>query len=203
VRVAVTDRTDEVGIDAIVAPAFASATRACEALGARVVTLPAPWSVDPDDLGAVLMTEAWAHHSAQREHHDRYRPAIAEFFETARAFTDARPYLSAQARRAEGTARWEQWFRDHRVDAVLEPTLPIVPHARGSGYERGHAGGPGDPLISLTAMWDMTGMPVAALPITWEAGVSLIAPRGAEAALVQVAVDLQEHELGPPAWPSA
>ena len=32
------------------------------------------------------------------------------------------------------------------------------------GYETGHAGGEGDPLIALTAMWDITGFPVAALP---------------------------------------
>ena len=55
-------------------------------------------------------------------------------------------------------------------------------------------------MIALTAMWDMTGMPVAALPVTWEAGVSLIAPRGREAALLQAAIDLQEHELRVPRW---
>ena len=64
---------------------------------------------------------------------------------------------------------------------MLEPTLPIVPYGRGPGYDRGHAGGPGDPMIALTALWDLTGMPVAALPVTWEAGISLIAPRGHEA----------------------
>ena len=35
-------------------------------------------------------------------------------------------------------------------------------------------------------------MPVAALPVTWEAGVSLVAPRGREAPLLQAAIDLQE-----------
>ena len=53
---------------------------------------------------------------------------------------------------------------------MLEPTLPIVPYERGPGYERGHAGGPGDPMIALTALWDMTGMPVASLPVSWESG---------------------------------
>ncbi len=89
---------------------------------------------------------------------------------------------------------------EHRVDLVLEPTLPIEPYGRGPGYERGHAGGPGDPMIALTALWDLTGMPVAALPVTWNAGVSLIAARGAEAALIQAAIDLQEHALGVPRW---
>ncbi len=58
--------------------------------------------------------------------------------------------------------------------------------------------GPGDPMIALTALWDMTGMPVAALPVSWDVGVSLIAPRGAEVAVTQAAIDLQEHALGVP-----
>ena len=81
---------------------------------------------------------------------------------------------------------------------MLEPTLPIVPYERGPGYDRGHAGGPGDPMIALTALWDMTGMPVASLPVSWEIGVSLIAPRGHEAPLVQAAIDLQESRARRP-----
>jgi hypothetical protein len=46
-------------------------------------------------------------------------------------------------------------------------------------------------------------MPVAALPVTWEAGVSLIAPRGHETPLTQAAIDLQEHALGTPQWAPA
>jgi Asp-tRNA(Asn)/Glu-tRNA(Gln) amidotransferase A subunit family amidase len=55
-------------------------------------------------------------------------------------------------------------------------------------------------MIAFTALWDMTGMPVAALPVTWDTSVSLIAPRGREAALVQAAIDLQERALGVPEW---
>jgi Asp-tRNA(Asn)/Glu-tRNA(Gln) amidotransferase A subunit family amidase len=59
-------------------------------------------------------------------------------------------------------------------------------------------------MIALTALWDMTGMPVASLPVTWETGISLVAPRGREAPLTQAAIDLQEHALGVPVWqPSA
>jgi Asp-tRNA(Asn)/Glu-tRNA(Gln) amidotransferase A subunit family amidase len=56
-------------------------------------------------------------------------------------------------------------------------------------------------MIALTALWDMTGMPVVSLPVTWSVGVSLIAPRGREAALTQIAIDLQDHALGIPADP--
>ena len=151
----------------------------------------------------MLLTEVWAHHSAYADRHALYRPAIAQFIEASRAFTDAAAYLGAQQRRAAGTAEWERWFSEHGVDLVLEPTLPIVPYGRGPGYDRGHAGGAGDPMIALTALWDLTGMPVAAVPVTWEAGVSLIAPRGGEAPLTQAAIDLQEHALGIPEWAPA
>ena len=149
----------------------------------------------------VLLAEAWGYHARHGELHDRYRPAIAEFVEAASEFVSLAPYLAAQRRRAAGAEAWERWFESSGVDLVLEPTLPLVPYARGPGYDRGHAGGPGDPMIALTSLWDMTGMPVASLPVSWDVGVSLIAPRGREADLVAAAIDLQEHELGPPDWP--
>ena len=199
--IALTDRTHGITIAPAVARGLEEAAQTCERLGARIVELPAPWTFDWDDLSSVLLTDVWAYHRDLADRHDRYRPAIAEFVEVARNFTDAQAYLAAQARRAEGTAIWEDWFAAGGVDLVLEPTLPILPYERGPGYERGHAGGAGDPLIELTALWDMTGMPVAALPVTWNVGVSLIAPRGHEAPLIQTAIDLQEHALGIPGDP--
>jgi aspartyl-tRNA(Asn)/glutamyl-tRNA(Gln) amidotransferase subunit A len=198
--VAVTDRTGGLAMDDEVISGFDRARRACERLGARVVELPAPWTFDWDDLSLVLLTEAWAYHCEHASRHELYRPAIAEFVEAARNFTHAVPYLRAQARRAKGTAIWEEWFSAGEVDLVLEPTLPIVPYERGAGYDRGHAGGAGDPMIALTALWDMTGMPVASLPVSPHVGVSLVAPRGREAALTQAAIDLQEYALSPPLW---
>jgi aspartyl-tRNA(Asn)/glutamyl-tRNA(Gln) amidotransferase subunit A len=200
VTIALTDRTDAIDIEPAVAAGFDLARSTCERLGARVIDRPAPWTPDSEGLEVILMTEAWAYHSRHAELRDRYRPAIAEFVEIAADFTAAVPYLAAQGRRADGAAQWERWFADQGVDLVLEPTLPIVPYLRGPGYERGNAGGPGDPMIALTALWDMTGMPVAALPVTWEVGVSLIAPRGGEATVTQAAIDLQEHALGIPAF---
>jgi Asp-tRNA(Asn)/Glu-tRNA(Gln) amidotransferase A subunit family amidase len=168
-----------------------------------VVSLPAPWRLAWEDLSTVLLTEVWAHHAPYASRHQLYRPAIAEFIDAASGFTDAQAYLAAQQRRALGTAAWERWFRVHGVDLILEPTLPVVPHERGAGYDRGHTGGAGDPFIELAVLWDMTGMPVASLPVTASTGVSLIAPRGHESPLVQAAIDLQEHGLGVPVWRGA
>jgi len=199
--VALTDRTDALEIyETEVQDGFELARRGCSELGARIVELPAAWTYDWNDLSIVLLTEVWAYHREHDAKHGLYRPAIAEFVEAARNFTGAVPYLAAQQRRAAGTAAWEEWFVSNRVDLVLEPTLPIVPYERGPGYDRGHAGGPGDPMIALTALWDMTGMPVACLPVSPRVSVSLIAPRGRESALVQAAIDLQVGALPPPVW---
>ena len=199
--VAVTDRSAAMALDDAVATALDVAQAACTRLGAEVRRLPAPWALDWEDLSTVLLTEVWSYHARHAARHGLYRPAIAEFVEAASRFTDAQAYVAAQQRRALGTAAWEDWFAGQRVDLVLEPTLPIVPYERGPGYERGHAGGTGDPMIALSALWDMTGMPVAALPVMWNAGISLVAPRGREAPLIQAAIDLQEHALGVPVWP--
>jgi aspartyl-tRNA(Asn)/glutamyl-tRNA(Gln) amidotransferase subunit A len=201
VTIALTDRPQQTPMVQEVQRALEQAVQACARLGARIVELPAPWTLDWDDLSSVLMSEVWAYHQAHADRHDCYREQVAEFVEAARNFTDAQAYVAAQMRRAQGTAAWEEWFTEQGVDAVLEPTLPILPLQRGVGYERGHPAGPGDPLIALTALWDMTGMPVVSLPVTWSVGVSLAAPRGHEAPLVQTAIDLQEHALGIPGDP--
>jgi aspartyl-tRNA(Asn)/glutamyl-tRNA(Gln) amidotransferase subunit A len=198
--IAITDRVELADLQPVIADALDAARTACERLGARVIEADAPWTLDWNDLSRILLTEVWAQHRAFADRDDRYRPAIAEFVELSRRFTDAGPYLAAQRRRAAGAAAWEDWMSELGVDLVLEPTLPIEPYGRGPGYDRGHAGGPGDPMIALTALWDLTGMPVAALPVTWSASISLIAARGREAALVGAAIDLQEHELGVPGW---
>ena len=155
-------------------------------------------------MTTILLAEMRVLHGGYAERADRYRPSIRELVDATASATDAARYIRAQERRAEFTAEWEGWFAEHGVDLVLEPTVPPVAHVRGAGYDVGHAGGQGDPLILLTATWDLTGFPVASLPAGLGAqsglpvGVSLIAPRGAEEPLVQAAIDLQEHELGPP-----
>jgi aspartyl-tRNA(Asn)/glutamyl-tRNA(Gln) amidotransferase subunit A len=153
----------------------------------------------------VLLAEMWAVHRGFADHADRYRPSIRELVEASSTATEAAAYIRAQERRSAFCAEWERWFADHGVDLVLEPTSALVAPPRGKGYDPGHAGGEGDPLIAFTATWDLTGFPVVSLPAGiggrsgLPVGVSLIAPRGAEAPLVQAAVDLQERALAPAA----
>ena len=73
----------------------------------------------------------------------------------------AEEYVAGQVGRAEDTAAWCDWLAEHRIDALVEPTVPIVAPVRGSGYDEPF--GDLDDL-SLTHYWDWTGFPVVALP---------------------------------------
>ena len=77
-----------------------------------------------------------------------------------RAMT-AEEYIAGQSRRIEETEAWRDWLSEHRIDAVVEPTLPIVAPLRGKGYDE--LFGDLDDL-SLTHYWDWTGLPAVALP---------------------------------------
>ena len=202
-RVAVTGRPEAGGAEPDVLDGLQAARGAVERLGARVVELPAPPDVAPEDSVTILFHEVWPYHAALAERRDRYRPSIREFVDLAREVHDAARYEAAQARRAEMTAQWRAWFADHGVDLLLEPTVPVTAQERGDGYDSGHLGGEGDPLIVFTATWNFAGFPVVALPTGLGArsglpvGVSLIGPPDAEPLLVQAAIDLQEHALPP------
>jgi aspartyl-tRNA(Asn)/glutamyl-tRNA(Gln) amidotransferase subunit A len=158
-------------------------------------------------MSTIFLAEMWAQHRDYVDRADLYRASIGQMLEAAQALDAASDYIAAQQARASFTAEWEDWFAANGVDFVLEPTVPIVAFERGPGYDLGHGGGEGDPLIALTATWDLTGFPAVALPAGLGSrsglpvGVSLIGQRGAEARLVQAAIDLQEHELEPPRLP--
>ena len=71
----------------------------------------------------------------------RALPAVARASGSRRASGVPCPveaYVAAQARRRELTAAWAAWLDEHRLAAVVEPTIPVVAPLRGDGYE--HAG---------------------------------------------------------------
>ena len=111
-----------------------------------------------------------------------------------------RAALSAAVR----AGAWAAWLTEHRVGAVLEPTIPVVAPPRGDGYDHW---GTDYALISLTHLWDWTGFPVAALPagVASESGlpvgVSLVGPAGSDLQLLALGTALQE-ELGVPEPPT-
>ena len=205
--IALTDRPERQPLEPDVGDGLDAARSACLELGATLVEHRAPDELPGRDLSAILLAEMWVLHRRYADRADRYRPAIRELVDACSTATDVVAYIEAQQRRAAFTAEWESWFARHGVDLLLEPTSALTAHIRGKGYESGHAGGEGDPLIAFTSTWDLTGSPVATLPagVGRRSGlpvsVSLIAPRGAEGPLVQAAIDLQEHALPPPTTP--
>ncbi len=147
----------------------------------------------------LVLTEMLAYHRRFDDRRDDYRYANRARLEHAeeRAMT-AEEYVTGQAGRADDTAAWRDWLAEHRIDAIVEPTIPIVAPVRGNGYEEPF--GDLDDL-SLTHYWDWTGFPVVALPsgVGQRSGlpvsVSLIGAPGADWDLLAWGAALQE-ELG-------
>jgi aspartyl-tRNA(Asn)/glutamyl-tRNA(Gln) amidotransferase subunit A len=112
-------------------------------------------------------------------------------------------YVALQEERAELRAEWLDWLDTHRIDALVEPTVPIVARERGHGYDMPFTD---VAEISLTHYWNWTGFPVVALPSGVGArsglptGVSLIGAPGADWDLLAAGAEL-EGELGPLPYP--
>jgi aspartyl-tRNA(Asn)/glutamyl-tRNA(Gln) amidotransferase subunit A len=155
------------------------------------------------DLGLafldVLTAEMLVYHRRFDDRRDLYRASTRGFLEYAeeRAMT-AEEYAAAQIRREEDRAVWLDWFGRHRVDALVEPTVPAVARLRGRGYDAPFTD---VAEISLTHYWNWTGFPVVAFPsgVGRRSGlpvsVSLVGPPGADWDLLAAGAALQA-ELG-------
>jgi aspartyl-tRNA(Asn)/glutamyl-tRNA(Gln) amidotransferase subunit A len=156
------------------------------------------------DLGLtpldLVTSDMLGYHRRFDDRRDRYRPSIRGFLEYGerRAMT-AEEYAVAQARRVEDAWVWRDWLARHRVDALVEPTVPIVARPRGAGYAQAFTDAA---EISLTHYWNWTGFPAVALPSGsgrrsgLPVSVSLIGPPGAEWTLLAAGAEL-EQRLGP------
>jgi aspartyl-tRNA(Asn)/glutamyl-tRNA(Gln) amidotransferase subunit A len=203
VRLALSPLTAAVTLDDDVADGLMTAITQLKALGAALVEPPpppVPLEIG-DDFLEVLNAELLVFHRRFDGRRDGYRPSLRGWIEEAEARgTSAERYVDAQRGRRETTAGFEQWLRDERISALIEPTVPCVAPLRGDGYE--HAGSD-DELISLTHYWNWLGLPVVALPsgVGSRSGlpvsVSLIGPAGSDWELLDLGIQLQA-ELGVP-----
>jgi aspartyl-tRNA(Asn)/glutamyl-tRNA(Gln) amidotransferase subunit A len=199
-RLAISPRIAGADLDADVATGLELALDACRRLGAVLVEPPLPAESRDvgDDFLDVLTTEMLVYHGRFDGRRELYRPSLREWVEEGeRRAVSGKAYVSAQVRRRADTATWADWLDEHRLAAVVEPTIPIVAPLRGDGYE--HAGSD-YALISLTHLWDWTGFPVVSLPAGigrggLPVGVSLIGPAGSDWELLRLGVGL-EQELG-------
>jgi aspartyl-tRNA(Asn)/glutamyl-tRNA(Gln) amidotransferase subunit A len=200
-RLVVSPRLSLVDLEEDVAAGFEVALDACRSLGARIVEAsPPPVELEVgEQYLEILLAELAAWHRRLVDSRDRYRPALREWVEQGeQRGTSAIDYWTAQIRRRDDTGAWIEWFAENRIDAVIEPTVPVVAWERGAGYD--HWGTDAE-LISLTSYWDWTGLPAVALPsgVGPRSGlpvsVSLIGSEGTDWDLLGLGIALQS-ELG-------
>jgi len=193
-RYAVSPRIAE--LDPDVADGFERALAALP--GERVEPPPPPARLDVlTDFLDLVLTEMLVYHRRFDDRRSEYRHSNRARLEHAerRAMT-AEEYFAGQAGRAEDTAAWCDWLAEHRIEAIVEPTIPIVAPVRGSGYDEPF--GDLDDL-SLTHYWDWTGFPVVALPsgVGRRSGlpvsVSLIGAPGADWDVLAWGSELQDQ----------
>jgi aspartyl-tRNA(Asn)/glutamyl-tRNA(Gln) amidotransferase subunit A len=205
--IAVLPGPPRVDLDPDVADGVEEAARACERLGARVRCAERPVEASLRDWALIASVDFRSFHEQFADRAERYRPFLRPVAAAAGRAGPAAEYVRAQDRRAAFTATWERWLADEGVDVLLEATIPAPAPPRTVGYAAEPLGP--DPHVLLTFAWNLTGFPVVALPAGLGArsglpvGVSLVGRRGAEAAVVQAAIDLQEHALAPPCSPTS
>jgi aspartyl-tRNA(Asn)/glutamyl-tRNA(Gln) amidotransferase subunit A len=205
VRLAVSPRDGGVELDDDVAAAFAGVLDLVQRLGAALVDPPPPAPLEPGaGFLTILRADLAAYHRRFADRRERYRPSLGEWVSSADAFpATAEEYAVAREQRRRATAAWGDWFDEHRVFAVLEPTVATVAPPRGDGYERA---GSDYVLVALTQFWNWTGFPVVALPAELgrrtglPTSVSLIGRAGSDADLLAAGIALQT-ELGIPIPP--
>ena len=205
VTVAITDRFAGFELDSDVQAGYARALKAVQALGARLVELPAPvkaFTLDAPEFALVLV-EMWAYHERFADREELYRPQLRETLRAARDVMSASDSARIQQSRSVHAAAWESWMDEHGVDVILEPATRVVAYPRGDGYDYTDY----NPLADMTLGWNVTGHPGVALPCGLgpssglPTGIQLIARSGREADAIQVGIDLQRHELPPLRWP--
>ena len=210
VRLALSPRIGLVDIDPDVADGFEDALTALRGLGATIVEPAAPATdLDVGQLFLeVVATDMLAWHAPLlAEHRDVYRQSNRDLlaFAEQRAMTGVE-YADAQWQRLQAADAWSDWLAAERIDAVVEPTVPIVAPPRGHGYDAFFTD-EAIAYIALTYTWDWTGFPVVSLPSGvgrrsgLPVGVSLAGAAGTEKSLLEIGIALQD-ELGVPEPPA-
>jgi aspartyl-tRNA(Asn)/glutamyl-tRNA(Gln) amidotransferase subunit A len=197
-RVAVSDRPTTLDDD--VRAGLEKTISVLDALGAIVVR---PAGVTPDEATAeqlaVLCSEMLSYHRQFDAVRDRYRRSTLALLK--RGEEDAisgEEYVRLQRYRRDTTLAWVRWMQTHRVDVLLEPTVPVVATGRGDDHR-----GVDAILVSLTYLWNWTGFPAVSIPVGigqrsgLPVGISLIGKAGSDADLLSVGIALQET-LGVP-----
>ena len=115
----------------------------------------------------MLYAELLVYHRRFDGRREDYRPSLREWVEQAEVRkVSAEGYVAAQTRRRATTSELAHWLAEHRIAALLEPTVPPVRWRWQQRWRRLRACRAAEyhAPISLTHFWDWTGFPVVAIP---------------------------------------
>ena len=179
------------------------------AMGAEIVTVPAPPSLDevlgegPNPYGSlvvqggkvlvkILLPESTSYHrrlAADRPH--RYSPEILALVEAGESIS-APDYLDAQRLRSVWVREWRELFATHGLDAVASPTVATRPtyQTPSQSYAFG-------PSFRLNKGFNLNGFPSCSVPVGLSpkghpVGLQLASLHLREPALLAIAVALDE-----------
>lgn len=211
VRIGVPDRFFWEAIDAEVERVCREGLDRLAALGAEVVTVPAPPSTDevlgravnpygnsdalldvPNVFLKIVWPELTSFHrrlAAERAH--RYSPEILANIKAGEAFSGA-DYLEAQRLRSVWVREWRELFVNHRLDAVACPTVPTEPT-----YQVPSQSFIFGPSFRLTTAFNLNGFPCVSVPVGldnrgYPVGLQLASPPLEEPQLLSIAIALDE-----------
>jgi aspartyl-tRNA(Asn)/glutamyl-tRNA(Gln) amidotransferase subunit A len=211
VRIGLPDRFFWEDIDAEVERVCRQGLDRLRALGAEVVTVPAPPSTDevlghgptvygaldtvldaPDVFLKIAFPELTSFHrrlAAERPH--RYSPEILANIKAGETFSGA-DYLDAQRLRSVWVRECQQLFADQRLDAVACPTVPTEPT-----YQVPSQSFLFGPSLRLTKAFNVNGFPCVSVPVGLDnrgfpVGLQLASPPLEEPRLLSIAIALDE-----------
>jgi aspartyl-tRNA(Asn)/glutamyl-tRNA(Gln) amidotransferase subunit A len=211
VRIGLLDRYFWDDIDADVERVCREGVARLAAMGAQIVTVPAPPVTEeilrpgpnpygafvvqkegPDALVKIVLPEATSFHrrlAKARPH--QYSPevlALLEFGETI----SAADYLDAQRLRSVWVRQWRELFANERLDAVASPAVPTDPP-----YQTPSQSFIFGPSFRFTKAFNLNGLPSVSVPVGLDSrgfpvGLMLGARHLDETRLLQIAIALDE-----------
>ena len=181
--------------------------RELRSLGAKLVPFSAPRSpidnIDSDTgfafakrvSGAEVLTFHSQFWPAQKDKYGTFAAAILGLLEAENA--TAFDYIEGQRQRVELMSKWGAAFRNHRLDAILQPGAMVETPTKEKADSdfASYFSAVANPMV----IWNYTGFPVLALPAGQSpksgmpVGVQLAGPPDTEAKLLQIGIDCQAH----------
>jgi aspartyl-tRNA(Asn)/glutamyl-tRNA(Gln) amidotransferase subunit A len=211
VRIGLLDRYFWDDIDADVERVCREGVARLAAMGAEIVSVPAPPVTDeilrpgpnpygafvvqkegPDALVKIILPEATSFHrrlAAERPH--RYTPEVLALLKAGETISAA-DYLDAQRLRSVWVRQWRELFTNERLDAVASPAVPTDPT-----YQTPSMSFIFGPSFRFTKAFNLNGLPTVSVPVGLDSrgfpvGLMLGAGHLDEPRLLQIAIALDE-----------